>query len=69
MDDAGRHPEAAREVYELSVKTGDFSTAHAPVGEAVGLIHDIPPAADLIARMTAEAEQLLGRGPRNKNGT
>jgi hypothetical protein len=28
----------------------------------VGLIHDIPPAADLIARMTAEAEQLLGRG-------
>jgi nitronate monooxygenase len=69
LDDLRQHPEAAREVYELGVKTGDFSKAHATVGEAVGLIHDIPPAADLIARMTAEAEQLLGRGPRNKNGT
>ena len=63
LDDLRQHPEAAREVYELGVKTGDFSKAHATVGEAVGLIHDIPPAADLIARMTAEAEQLLGRGP------
>lgn len=66
VDDLRQHPEAAREVYELGVKTGDFSKAHATVGEAVGLIHDIPPAGDVIARMTGEAEQLLGRGSRNK---
>jgi nitronate monooxygenase len=31
-------------------------------GEAVGLIHDIPPAAEIVDRIVAEADQImLGR--------
>lgn len=54
-------PEAARAEYEAGVKAGDFSRAHATVGEAVGLIHDLPPAGELIARMTRQAQALLQR--------
>ncbi len=53
-------PEAARADYDAGVKAGDFSRAHATVGEAVGLIRDLPPAAELIARMTREASEILG---------
>jgi nitronate monooxygenase len=28
-------------------------------GEAVGLIHDIPPAAEIVDRLTAEANRIL----------
>jgi nitronate monooxygenase len=35
-------------------------------GEAVGLIHDIPPAADIIDRIVAEADQILS-GRRNSS--
>lgn len=54
-------PEAARAEYDAGVKAGDFSRAHATVGEAVGLIHDLPPAGELIARMTRQAQALLQR--------
>ena len=54
-------PEAARSDYEAGVKAGDFSRAHATVGEAVGLIRDLPPAAELIARISSEAAQILER--------
>ena len=40
---------------------GDFSRAHATVGEAVGLIHDLPPAAQVIERMRAGAAEILER--------
>lgn len=53
------HPDAARADYDAGVKAGDFSRAHATVGEAVGLISDVPPARDLIARMSAQAQALL----------
>lgn len=53
-------PEAARADYEAGVKAGDFSRAHATVGEAVGLVRDIPGAEELVARMTREAQRLLG---------
>ena len=53
-------PEAARADYDAGVKAGDFSRAHVTVGEAVGLIRDLPPAAELIARMTKEAAAILG---------
>jgi hypothetical protein len=33
-------------------------------GEAVGLIHDIPPAGEIVDRIVTEAEQILG-GRRN----
>jgi nitronate monooxygenase len=55
------NPEAARADYDAGVKAGDFTRAHATVGEAVGLIADIPSAAELIQRLTTEADQAMHR--------
>ena len=55
------NPDAARADYDAGVKAGDFSRAHATVGEAVGLISDVPPARDLIARMSEQAINTIGR--------
>lgn len=55
------NPEAARADYDAGVKAGDFSRAHATVGEAVGLIADVPPARDLIARISEQAVDAIGR--------
>ena len=55
-------PQAARDTYDAGVIAGDFSKAHATVGEATGLIHDLPGAAELIARMDAQASQALVSG-------
>lgn len=52
-------PEAGRAEYDAGVAAGDLSRAHVTVGEAVGLVADIPPAAELIARMGAEAAEVL----------
>ena len=54
-------PEAARAAYDAGVREGDFTRAHATVGEAVGLIHDVVPAATIVARITTEYEQLARR--------
>ena len=54
-------PDAARANYDAGVEANDFSRAHATVGEAVGLIRDLPPATEVIARMTAQAAQVLSR--------
>jgi nitronate monooxygenase len=35
-------------------------------GEAVGLIHDVPPAAEIIDRIVTEADQILS-GKRNSS--
>jgi nitronate monooxygenase len=40
---------------------GDFDTAAVIAGEAVDLIHDVPPAAEIIERMAAEAADLLAQ--------
>lgn len=53
-------PEAARAEYDAGVKAGDFTRAHATVGEAVGLVRDLPGAEELVARMTREAAAILG---------
>lgn len=53
-------PEAARAEYDAGVKAGDFTRAHATVGEAVGLVRDLPGAEELVARMTAQAREILG---------
>jgi nitronate monooxygenase len=55
------NPEAARAEYDSGVKAGDFTRAHATVGESVGLITDIPSAHDLINRITQEAQSLLAK--------
>ena len=44
-------PDAARADYDAGVASGDFTRAHATVGEAVGLIHDLPGAAQAIHHM------------------
>ena len=45
--------------YDAGVKAGDFTRAHATVGESVGLISDIPVAGALIERITDQASRLL----------
>ena len=55
------NPESARADYDAGVKAGDFTRAHATVGECVGLISDTPNAGPLLTRMTSEAKQLMGR--------
>jgi nitronate monooxygenase len=48
--------------YAAAKAAGDFDIAAVIAGEAVGLIHDIPPAAEIIDRIVLEADQiLLGR--------
>ncbi|ANW05659.1 NAD(P)H-dependent flavin oxidoreductase [Bradyrhizobium icense] len=42
----------------------NFDIAAVIAGEAVGLIHDIPPAGEIVDRIVTEAEQILG-GRRN----
>lgn len=53
-------PQAARATYDAGVQAGDFNAAHATVGEAVGLVRDLPAAGALIARMDAQARGVLG---------
>ena len=55
------NPDAARADYDAGVKAGDFSRAHATVGEAVGLITDLPDAGTLIQRMSEQAIHALSR--------
>ena len=55
-------PEVARATYDAAVAAGDFDAAHATVGEAVGLIHDLPSAGDLLGQMDAQARARLTRG-------
>ncbi|QWG15449.1 nitronate monooxygenase [Bradyrhizobium sediminis] len=48
--------------YAAARASGNFDVAAVIAGEAVGLIHDIPPAADIVERIVAEADRiLLGR--------
>jgi nitronate monooxygenase len=54
-------PDEARASYDAGVKAADFSRAHATVGEAVGLIADVPSAKDVIARITQQAQSLLAK--------
>lgn len=61
IDELLRQPDAARADYDAGVRAGDFSRAHATVGEAVGLIHDLPAAGDLIDRITTQMRQQLQR--------
>ena len=61
IDTLRAHPDAARAVYDAGVKDGDFSAAHATVGEVVGLVHDLPGAAEVVARMDAGARAVLAK--------
>ncbi len=50
--------------YADAKQAGNFDVAAIIAGEAVGLIHDIPPAEEIVGRIVVEAEQLLN-GRRN----
>ena len=52
-------PAAARDAYDAAVLAGDYTAAHVTVGEGVGLVRDLPTAAELIARMDQGARALL----------
>jgi nitronate monooxygenase len=49
------HAEEFKKVQE-AFGSGDFDVGNVTVGEAIGLVHDIPKAADVINRIVAEAE-------------
>lgn len=47
--------------YAAARAAGNFDVAAVFAGESVGLIHDIPPAAEIVDRIVTEAEQILSR--------
>ena len=53
-------PEAI-EAFEKAVAAEDFDAAAILVGEAVGLIHDVRPAADIVRDMVRDATEILDR--------
>ena len=59
IDTLRAHPEEARALYDAGWQASDYAAAHVTVGEAVGLVHDLPAAAELIARMGQEAQARL----------
>jgi len=66
----GRELEMLQNVNEVAAEyaaakaAGNFDIAAVIAGEAVGLIHDIAPAAELVERIATEAEQIM-MGRRN----
>jgi nitronate monooxygenase len=57
-------PVPAVQDYLDGVAKEDYSRAHITVGQAIGLIDDLPPAAEVIAKIDQGARKLLqGRGP------
>ncbi len=58
------HQEEEAIRYGEARERGDFDVAGVTAGEAVGLIHDAPPAAEIVARIIREAEALLSRATR-----
>ncbi len=53
-------PAAARSAFDAAVAAGDFAGANVTVGEAVGLIRDVPGAGELLRRICAETDVRLG---------
>jgi nitronate monooxygenase len=51
--------------YMAARAAGDFDTAFVVSGEALGLIHDLPEAGDIVARTVAQAESLLQKAARH----
>ena len=52
--------------YAAARAAGNFDIAAVIAGEGVGLIHDIPPAAEIVDRIVTEAEQIIA-GRRNSS--
>ncbi|MCZ8019661.1 nitronate monooxygenase [Novosphingobium sp.] len=52
-------PAAARAAFDAAVAAGDFAGANVTVGEAVGLIRDVPGASEVLRRICVEADERL----------
>jgi nitronate monooxygenase len=63
----GSLPEAI-DTYEKGVAADDFDTAAALVGEAVGLIDEVRPAADIVRDVARDAAGILDRAARSVQG-
>jgi nitronate monooxygenase len=61
-DDLTAALDAEIPAFRAAVREGDFDTAMVWAGEAVDLISDVAPAAELVRRIGAEAEECLRRG-------
>lgn len=61
-DELEAQSEAIGREYAAARASGDFEIAGVIAGESCALIHDIPPAADIVTRIVGEAERLLTRG-------
>lgn len=59
--DALRHDAAARAAWAQAQARGDASEGSPVAGEAVGLIRDIAPAAEILTRLSAEAQRRLAQ--------
>ncbi|OBI05414.1 oxidoreductase [Mycolicibacter heraklionensis] len=62
--DEGRlqaHLPEAIAAFQAGLSAGDFDVAHILIGEAVGLIHDIVPAGEIVAQMAHDAARILNR--------
>src|ERR1700761_410150 len=58
------HVEAVMTEYSAARDAGNFDISGVFAGESAGLIHDIPPAAEIVDRIVREADQILA-GKRN----
>ena len=50
-----------RAKFQAALAANDYSIAHTPVGQAAGLIRDIPTAAQILERMDSQAAEVLLR--------
>ena len=50
-----------RPTYEKAVAAQDFDIVTPLVGEAISLIHDVRPAADIVHEMARDAARILNR--------
>lgn len=50
---------AEQAAFETALATGDTRVAPVIIGEAVDLLHDLPPAGEIVLRLMAQAEELL----------
>ena len=64
-DELAADPEAARLAYQDGVARGDLPPQPVWAGEAVDLIGDLPPAADLVGALATQAEDALARAGRD----
>jgi nitronate monooxygenase len=51
---------------EAAYEAGDYETANVTVGESIGLVRDLPPAGELVRRISAEATARLSLGRQNQ---